>query len=264
MFANPSKAASEPWPLLEYYLEGGAWLWRGSLLGDPGTADEFAQKMQAAFVEVYEYLAEVHPKDAQNIRRVTLKSQEVLEIETGGDDFVLQNKAGFPWVHVVGRYRPATVADFSRIGKRKGKGGETPFIPIQDTAAWKNVSPRSGTAHGEVFHEGLSRVILSALKDVKSEPGRQRLSSVLFEKDGTDLMAVATDGHRMTAHRFLKEATSAEFDKKSGKAPVPLPTVRDLLKDLLKQGNAFALDVFFDLRRRGEPGTYSWTSQNPD
>lgn len=253
----------EKWPLLEYYREGKEWLWRGSLLGDPARADEFAGRMQAAFAETYEYLAKVHPKDAGNIRRLTLKSNDALEIETGGDDVTLQNKAGFSWVHVVGRYRPATVADFSRIGGRKGKRSEAPFTPIQDTAAWKNSAQRGDISQGALLHDGLSRVVLSALRNVKKEPGRQHLSAVLLEKDGRDLVAVATDGHRMSAHRFLGQAALARLDAKSHKALVPLPAMQDVLGSVLTRGRDFVQDVALDLRRVGEPGTYAWTPQTP-
>lgn len=250
---SQDRRSSVNWPLLEYYLDGDTWLWRGSLLGAPVTADEFAARMQAAFAETYEYLSEVHPKDAGNIRRLTLVSGDVLEIETGGDDFLLQSKAGFR-IHVVGRYRPASVADLSRIGKRT----RALFSPIQDTSAWKGAVPRGDLSQGALLYDGLSRVALSALR---GDVNRQHLSAVLFEKDGSDLIAVATDGHRMSAHRFLGQG--GNLDAKTTKALVPLPAVQELLQSGLKRGRDYVSDVFFDLRRAGEPGTYAWSPKTP-
>ncbi|MCB0221442.1 MAG: hypothetical protein KDH09_17225, partial [Chrysiogenetes bacterium] len=251
-----AKAAKRAdWPLLEYYLDGDTWLWRGSLLGAPATADQFAARMQAAFAEVHEYLCEVHPKDAANIRRLTLVSSDDLEIETGGDDFLLQSKAGFR-IHVVGRYRPAGVADLSRIGTRRR--GQALFLPIQDKAAWKGAAPRVDLSQGALLYDGLSRVILSALR---GDANRQHLSAVLFEKDGRDLIAVATDGHRMSAHRFL--GFGGNLDAKTAKALVPLPAVQELLQSGLRRGRDYVSDVFFDLRRAGDPGTYAWSPKTP-
>ncbi|MCB0221679.1 MAG: hypothetical protein KDH09_18425 [Chrysiogenetes bacterium] len=251
-----AKAAKRAdWPLLEYYLDGDTWLWRGSLLGAPATADEFAARMQAAFAETYEYLSEVHPKDAGNIRRLTLVSGDVLEIETGGDDFLLQSKAGFR-IHVVGRYRPAGVADLSRIGTHRR--GRALFLPIRDKVAWKGAAPRDDLSQGALLYDGLSRVILSALR---GDANRQHLSAVLFEKDGSDLMAVATDGHRMSAHRFL--GLGGNLDPKTAKALVPLPAVQELVRNGLRRGRDYVSDVFFDLRRAGEPDTYTWSPKSP-
>lgn len=76
-------------PLLEYVFENGEWRWRGTLLAKPGQADRAARRIRVAYEEVSKYSLE------GPITRLTIVSNRHIEIEAGGEEFVLDDRGGF-------------------------------------------------------------------------------------------------------------------------------------------------------------------------
>ncbi|MEW6775929.1 MAG: hypothetical protein AB1405_06530 [Bdellovibrionota bacterium] len=210
-----------PGALLEYLPIGGEWTWRGPLLKKPQEADAFSRMMQAAVEELL--------PDAR-IHRISLLPQSQLEIEADAEERSVGPTVGFASVHVLprGTKEPAPAS-------RKGRL----FVPIEDGSLWKDF-PSKVMREGDQVREGMLRALHSAAKDST----REGLMSMLFEKEGHDLLIVSSDGHRMTVHRLVGWAHLTDL---SAKAPKTVLALTDDLKSLIRRAMKGAGEVFFQV-----------------
>ncbi len=239
-----------PGPLLEYVRVNGNWLWRGSLLSEPRQADRAAARLHGAFDEVAAYLRQ--PEDVEKVSRLSIVTPYLLEVEADTEDFEVEGLAGFEVVQFVGKRRKGSSpkGEFSADLAAPAPSGESSFLPVHEQRHWKGFAPQGTPA--EQLAIGLERAVRSAFKNFRNDPSRQRYATVLFEKEGDDILLVATDSHRMSVHRLVGLADIVTWGKEK-KALVALPELREMAKALRK-----ADQVLLDLSYQGEKILYYW------
>lgn len=224
-------------PLLSYSLSGADWHWGGKLSGQ--SADQAAEKIQYVWQQLADWLPEGL---SAGVRSFSLLSDAEMAIEIDGLKRAqnVNRIAG-----MVIRLLPFKTAKEPQAAViQKGS-----YRPLLQRGGWLNpdLSP------AQVLHQAIERVSHSAVTSKEDANRAMRLSNISFERDGSDILMLATDGHRLTLHRlsgFSKLVTRMP----KGEAIVPLGDLKALLP-MLKS----AQDVQIDLSgHEGQTHVYNY------
>lgn len=240
-FSNPHT------PLLSYSFSGTGWHWAGTLEGAP--ADEAAERIRQVWANLVDWLPE---HLSESVRSFVLLGDNELEIEI---DKLRRPRNISKISGMTIRLRPSRP---SRSGPdfpaAEGKNVPRPlaYRPLQERGNWTNPP----LAPAQLLHRAITRVSHSAVTPREDANRAMRLSNLSFERDGRDILLVATDGHRLTLHRLV------DFWKYISRLPetravVPVAELKNLLPRLKNAG-----DIHIDLSgHEGQPQTYSYGSR---
>lgn len=227
-------------PLLSYSLSGAGWRWGGKLSG--AQADQAAEKIRYVWQELAGWLPAAL---SESVHSFSLLSEDEMAIEiTGLKRPQNVNRIAGMVVKLlpVCSAVPETPATIPKISYR----------PLQERGGWANppVSP------AQLLHQAISRVSHSAVTSREDANRAMRLSNISFEKDGPDILLVATDGHRLTLHRLVGFSKLVTRLPKDG-AIVPVSDLKAVLPSL--KG---AQDINLDLSgHEGQTHVYNYGFQ---
>lgn len=231
LFTNPSE------PLLTYQVIGGDWVWGGVLSSkaDKSEADAAAAWLKFAWDGVTQAESE---EIAGNIQSIALVAEG--EIEMG----------------VEGLRRPKQINYVPDLKIRLIPLATAPAAPALET--YRSVVERGGWPSSDdtparILYRALERVSHSAVHSKEDANRAMRLSNVAFERDGSDILVLTTDGHRLTLHRLVG---FAKYVSRMPKADtiVPVAELKALLPKLKTASN-----VQIDLSgHEGEPQVYNY------
>lgn len=231
---NPSE------PLLIYEIIGGNWVWGGKL---PAKADKTEADTAAAWIQfAWDQVTQAETGDiAANIRSIALVSDG--EVEIG----------------IEGLRRPRQISYVPGLKIRLVPSGQA--TPPQDSSSYRSVVERGGWENpslppAQLLHLAIERVSHSAVTSKEDANRAMRLSNILFEKDGNDLLLLATDGHRLALHRLVGFAKLVSRLPKADTI-VPVAELKALLSKLEN-----ANDIQLDLSgHEGESHVYNYGFQ---
>lgn len=227
-------------PLLIYQVIGGDWVWGGALAANANRtkADEAAAWVKFA----WDGVTQAEPGEiAGNIRSIALVAEG--EIEMG----------------VEGLRRPRQINYVPGLKIRLIPVATARAAPALE--AYRSVVERGGWAPPDdtparTLYRALERVSHSAVHSKEDANRAMRLSNVAFERDGSDILVLTTDGHRLTLHRLVG---FAKYVSRLPKADtiVPIAELKALLPKLKTARN-----VQIDLSsHEGEPQVYNYGFQ---
>lgn len=217
--------SNPPAPLLSYEVINGEWVWGGTLATKADKSD--ADTASAWIKFAWEGITQAEPESiAANIQSIALVADGEVEIGINGlrrqkvVDYVPDLK-----IRLVPAGTPgATPAAQSYRSVIERGGWQAPSLPL-----------------ARAFHLALERVAHSAVHSKEDANRAMRLSNIAFEKDGSDVLMLATDGHRLTLHRLVGFAKLVSRFPKAD-AIIPVTELKGLLPRL-KAGRDFQLDL---------------------
>lgn len=233
-------ALNPPEPLLTYQVVHGDWVWGGKL---SAKADKTEADTAAAWVKfAWDQVTQAEAGDiARNIRSIALVADG--EVEIG----------------IEGLRRPRQISYVPDLKIRLIPSEPARTIPVAES--YRSVVERGGWMNpalppAQLLHMAIERVSHSAVTSKEDANRSMRLSNIAFEKDGNDLLLLATDGHRLALHRLVGFAKLVSRLPKADTI-VPVAELKALLPRLKN-----AQDVQLDLSgHEGQSHVYNYGFQ---
>lgn len=217
--------SNPPAPLLSYEVIDGEWVWGGSLATKSDKTD--ADTASAWIRFAWEGVTQAEPESiAANIQSIALVADGEVEIGING----LKRQKAVSYV-------PDLKIRLVPAGSHRAALAAQSYRSVIERGGWQ--APELAPARA--FHLGLERAIHSAVHSREDANRAMRLSNVAFEKDGSDVLMLATDGHRLTLHRLVGFAKLVSRFPKAD-AIIPVTELKNLLPKL-KAGRDFQLDL---------------------